>query len=165
MEYVISDKMKNVSGSMVRELFKLASDPAIIKFGGGNPSAESFPVSDIASITAEAFQNRSTAMLQYGVSEGYAPLRETLKKHLASFKIDFEDNEIMIVSGAQQAADLTAKVLCNEGDTVICEDPAFVGCLNAFRTYGVNLVGVPVKSDGMDMELLEKALKENKNVR
>lgn len=162
MEYVVSDKMKNVSGSMVRELFKLASDPSIIKFGGGNPSAESFPVAAIAEITAEAFKNHSTAMLQYGVSEGYEPLRKTLKKHLSNFKINFEDDDIMIVSGAQQAADLTAKILCNEGDTVITEDPAFVGCLNAFRTYGVNLVGVPVKSDGMDNAFWKKLLKKIK---
>lgn len=165
MNYIISDRIKGVSGSMIRELFKLATDPMIIKFGGGNPSAESFPVKAIEEIASEGLLQHSTSMLQYGLSEGYTPLRETLKKQLSSKGIDFENNEILIVSGAQQAADLSAKVLLNEGDGLISEDPSFVGCLNTFRAYGANMLGVPVKEDGMDIDILEKTLKENKNVK
>ena len=66
---------------------------------------------------------------------------------------DFDD--IIIVSGATQVMDLTTKVLCNEGDTVICEEPSFIGSLNCFRSYGCKLKGVPVEADGMNVELLE----------
>ncbi len=100
MDYIISNKMKDVSSSMIRELFKLAKDPNMIKFGGGNPSEESFPVKAIAEISAKAFEEEAVGMLQYGLSEGYTPLRETLKAKLSKEGTDFENNNILIVSGA-----------------------------------------------------------------
>ena len=166
MQYTISDNMDGVQGSIIRELFKLAKDPNMIAFGGGNPSSESFPVDAIAEITARAFRENAVSVLQYGLSEGYTPLRETMKKHLAEVEgINFEENELLIVSGGQQAADLTTKVLVNRGDVILTEEPAFVGCLNTFRSYGARLVGVPVESDGISIAALEEALKANDNVR
>lgn len=165
MNIQISDKMQGVSGSMIRELFKLAKDPSIVPFGGGNPSPASFPTAEIAEITARAFAERPVEMLQYGLSEGYTPLRETLKAKLTEQGFDFSQNELMIVSGGQQAADLTAKVLLNEGDVVLSENPSFVGCLNTFRSYNAKLVGVDMQSDGMNIELLEQAMKANPNAR
>ncbi|WP_304507556.1 aminotransferase-like domain-containing protein [Anaerotignum sp.] len=160
MEYQIANRLRHVQGSIIRELFKLANDPDIIGFGGGNPSPETFPVDDIARIAAEVFACNPVSVLQYGLSEGYPALRETMKKHLLKTEgISFEDNELYIVSGGQQSADLVSKTLINEGDIIITEEPAFVGCLNTFRSYGAKLVGVPVKPDGMDIEKLEETLK------
>lgn len=166
MQYNISDNMNGVQGSIIRELFKLAKDPNMIAFGGGNPSAETFPVDEIAEITAEVLKNNPVSVLQYGFSEGYTPLRETMKNHLSEVEgIDFAENELLIVSGGQQSADLATKVLVNRGDVIITEEPAFVGCLNTFRTYGAKLVGVPVENDGINVEKLEEALKSNEKVR
>ena len=162
MEFRISDKMAGIQGSIIRELFKLANDPSMIAFGGGNPSSETFPVEEITAITRQVLENNPVSVLQYGLSEGYTPLRETLKSHLLKTQnIDFKNNEVFIVSGGQQAADLTAKVLLNEGDVVITEDPSFVGCLNTFRSYNAKLVGVPMQPDGMDIDALEEALSQN----
>ncbi len=162
MEYIISDRLQGVKGSIIRELFKLMKDPNIISFGGGNPSAETFPVEDIARITSEAFEKNPIGMLQYGLSEGYDPLRETMKAHLTKNEgFDFTDNELFIVSGGQQAADLTAKVFLNEADVIITEEPSFIGCMNTFRSYNAKLVGVPMRPDGMDIDKLEAALKAN----
>ncbi len=103
MEYIISDRLQGVKGSIIRELFKLMKDPNIISFGGGNPSADTFPAQDIARITAEVFAKNPIGMLQYGLSEGYDPLRETMKAHLAKTEgIDFMDNELFIVSGGRK---------------------------------------------------------------
>jgi 2-aminoadipate transaminase len=162
MEFKISDRMSTVQGSIIRELFKLASDPNMIAFGGGNPSPDTFPVEEIAQISAQILSSQPVSVLQYGLSEGYTPLRETLKAHLAKTQaIDFENNEVFIVSGGQQACDLAAKVLLNEGDVVITEDPSFIGCLNTFRSYNARLVGVPAKPGGMDTDALEEALKKH----
>ena len=160
MQYTISHRMSDVHGSAIRELFKLGADPSMISFGGGNPSAETFPVPEIAEIMADVMKNAPVSVLQYGLSEGYTPLRDTMKEYLARTQgFDFEKNELFIVSGGQQCADLTTKVLVNEGDVILTEDPAFVGCLNTFRSYGAKLVGVPMQQDGMDTDALEAALK------
>ena len=166
MEYHIADRIAGVQGSMIRELFKLAADPNMIAFGGGNPSPDTFPTGEIARITADVLANSPASVLQYGLSEGYPPLRETMKKHLEAVEhISFEKNELFIVSGGQQCADLITKVLVNEGDTVLVEEPSFVGCLNTFRSYGAKLCGIPMEPDGMNLEALEKALREQKKVR
>lgn len=166
MEYKIANRIAGVQGSIIRELFKLAADPNMIAFGGGNPSPDTFPTEEIARITAEVLEKNPSSVLQYGLSEGYPPLRETMKKHLAKVEhLSFDKNELFILSGGQQCADLVTKVLVNEGDVVLVEEPSFVGCLNTFRSYGAKLVGIPMQPDGMDLDALEAALRENKNVR
>lgn len=76
MQYTISHRMSDVHGSAIRELFKLGADPSMISFGGGNPSAETFPVPEIAEIMADVMKNAPVSVLQYGLSEGYTPLRD-----------------------------------------------------------------------------------------
>lgn len=166
MNFTIANRIQDVQGSIIRELFKLTKQPGMIAFGGGNPSPDSFPMEDIARITAEVLTNDPISVLQYGLSEGYTPLRETLKQRLAASEgIDFSQNELFIISGGQQAADLITKVLVNEGDVILTEEPAFVGCLNTFRSYGAKLVGIPMQPDGMDLGALEQALRTHRNVR
>lgn len=104
--------------------------------------------------------------MQYGITEGYLPLRNLMKERMkaqGNFKEDSE--ELIITSGAQQVMELACKSMCNPGDTLICEAPSFIGSLNAFKSYNVNLVGVPLDDEGMNPELLEKALKENPNTK
>ena len=152
MEYEISNRLSGVHGSMIRELFKLGASKDIISFGGGNPSAETFPCKEIEEIAAKGLSENPVSLLQYGLSEGYTPLRDTMKKYLEKKEgFDFENNELFIVSGGQQCADLTTKALVNEGDVVLTEEPAFVGCLNTFRSYGAKLVGIPMEQDGMNI--------------
>ncbi len=165
-ESKISEKMKGVKASAIREIFKVAGKPDVISFAGGLPAPESFPVDAIKNICNEILTEEPVTALQYGLSEGYTPLMDEIKKRLTNkFSIDMEKNEMIIVSGSQQGADLLTKVLINEGDGVVCEEPSFIGCLNTFRTYGAKLYGVPVNDDGMDIEILEKTLKENKNIK
>ena len=57
--------------------------------------------------------------------------------------------------------ELVCKVMCNEGDVVIAEDPSFIGALNGFRSNGAKVVGVEMESDGMNVGKLEKALRDN----
>ena len=166
MEYTFSDKISSLQPSAIREILKATADPKIIPLAAGNPAPDAFPVEEVRAIAAQILDSRPIDALQYGVSEGYQPLRDTVKKWMSNHENigrDFDD--IIIVSGATQVMDLTTKVLCNEGDTVICEEPSFIGSLNCFRSYGCKLKGVPVEDDGMDMNALEKVLKENKNVR
>jgi len=71
----------------------------------------------------------------------------------------------MICSGSQQALEFSAKLFVNEGDVILCESPTYLGAINAFRAYRPRFVEIPMDDDGMIIEELEKALKENKNVK
>lgn len=159
MEFLQSDRMNGVSGSIIRELFKLTAAPDMISFAGGNPSPDAFPTKEIADIAYAALSQRGVSMLQYGITEGFPPLRETVKTYLKQkYGFPREEDDTLIVSGGQQCADLTAKILLNEGDGVICEELSFVGVLNTLRSYGAKLTGVPMEPDGMNLEALEKAI-------
>lgn len=154
--------MQALKPSAIREIFKALTDPTIISLAAGNPSPESFPVEDLARISSEIFSDSSTAALQYSVTEGYPPLREDVKARLASrFGIGRDFDMTIITSGGQQGIELLCKTMCDEGDTVIVEEPSFIGALNAFRSNGAKLVGIPMEDDGIDIGKLEDAMKKN----
>ena len=162
MAFIESDRMSGVSGSIIRELFKMTAAPDMISFAGGNPSPDTFPMEEMAAIANDALLHRGASMLQYGFTEGFPPLRETLKSYLKrKHGFPHESDELITVSGGQQAADLAAKVLLNEEDAVLCEELSFVGVLNTFRAYGAKLVGVKMEPDGMNIEDLEEKIKGN----
>lgn len=160
MDYIFSDKVSSLQPSVIREILKFTSDPEVISLAAGNPAPEAFPVKEIAGITAKLLAENPINALQYSVTEGYTPLRDRLKERMKKAGcFDENSDELIITSGAQQANELACKVLLNEGDTLFCEAPSFIGSLNAFKSYNVNLVGVPMEEDGMDLNALEEALK------
>ena len=165
MEYKFSDKVSGLKASAIREILKFTSDPEVISFAAGNPAPEAFPKERIAELSAELLRDDPILAMQYSVTEGYTPLREFLKGWMTEkgcFHSEFDD--LIITSGGQQANELSCKVLLNEGDTLICESPSFIGSLNAFRSYNVNLVGVDMEEDGIDLAKLEEAVKTQPNV-
>jgi 2-aminoadipate transaminase len=160
MEYKFSDRISNLKPSAIREILKATSTGNTIPFAAGNPAPEAFPVEDVQKITAQILAEQPIQALQYGISEGYTPLRQEIKNYMRkTYNVGGEDDDIIITSGAQQVVDLSTKVLCNEGDVVISEAPSFIGALNTFRSYNARLVGVSVDSDGMNIEELEEKLK------
>lgn len=166
MEYILSERVKALKPSAIREIFKYAADPSVVSLSAGNPAPEAFPVKEIAEISNEILTTNPIAALQYSVTEGYAPLREAVGSFMKKqYNIGRDNDELIITSGAQQVMDLITKSTCNEGDTVICEAPSFIGSLNSFRSYNAKLCGIPLEKDGMNIEVLEKALKTEKNVR
>lgn len=166
MGYEFSRRISSLQPSAIREILKVTADPSVISFAAGNPSPETFPAADMAGLAADIFANRAAEALQYGISEGYAPLRTATSERLRRrFDVGTDSDELMIVSGGQQGIELTAKCLTNEGDVILCEEPSFIGALNALRSYGVTLMGVPCGPDGMDMDALEGILSRTSRVK
>ncbi len=156
-----SDKVASLAPSAIREILKFTADPEVISFAAGNPAPEAFPVETISKLSADIFAEEPINALQYSVTEGYMPLRKWLESDLRSKNMFADGDMVIVTAGAQQAIEVTAKILCNEGDVILCEDPSFIGSLNAFRSYGVKLAGVPTDKDGMLPDALEAALKAN----
>lgn len=163
MNYLFSEKVSHLQASAIREILKFTSDPEVISFAAGNPAPEAFPVKEINRISEEIFKEDPILALQYSLTEGYPKLREQLKERMQrEGNFDPERDELIITSGAQQANELTAKVLCDEGDTLVCEAPSFIGSLNAFKSYNVDLHGIELQEDGINVDELEKTLKEKR---
>lgn len=164
--YELSKKYAGLKPSAVREILKATSEPGMIAFAGGSPATEAFPCEEVKKISAEILEENPVSALVYGVSEGYEPLRKTVKKWLYEREnIGTDDDSVIITAGGTQVMDITTRVLASEGDTVICEDPSFIGSLNCFRSHGCNLVGVPIDDDGMNIDALEEAINQNPNAK
>ena len=165
MNYRLSESFKNLKPSAIREILKHTSGTDVIPFAAGNPSVDAFPTEDIRRIINEITNRPPATYLQYGISEGYAPLRDTLKADLTAKGMKSGMDDLIIVSGAQQGIDIAAQIFCNAGDVILCEDPSFIGSLNAFRSHGIKLVGVEMEEDGLDLAALEKSMQQNPNAK
>ena len=173
MTYQFSDKIASLKPSAIREILKAPKDADTISLAAGNPAPETFPVADLARFAADIFANDSTTALQYGATDGYEPLRRAVAQRQKTVwgigksvaEGDSFNDTTIIVSGGNQGIELAAKVFCNEGDTVICENPTFIGGLNAFRSCGYNTVGVPIEEDGMNVQALEETIKATPNAK
>ena len=158
----IAERVKPLQASAIREIFKMVGQSDIISFAGGNPSSEIFPNETLARLADEILEEHGTAALQYGVTEGYAPLRTFISEEMKKEGIMKEGDGCLVTTGGQQVIDLCAKSLINEGDVVAVEAPSFIGGLNALRSYGGKLVGIEVLDDGLDTDALEELAKKEK---
>ena len=166
MSYELSKKFASLKPSAVREILKATSQPGMIAFAGGSPAVEAFPCEEVKIISNEILSENPVSALVYGVSEGYEPLRIQVRDWLKRREnVVSDDDEIIITSGGTQVMDIATRVLTSEGDTIICEDPSFIGSLNCFRSHGCKLAGVPIDADGMNIEALEKVIKSNPNAK
>jgi len=166
MVYQFSERVKSLKPSAIREILKNSSAPGIIPLSAGNPAPDAFPYDDIREISKSLLEDTPVEALQYSVTEGYPPLREHLRKYMGEkHHVGTEADQVLITSGAQQVMDLLTKTLLNEGDTVLCEAPSFIGSLNTFRSYRAKLRGIPMEPDGVSIEGLRQALEEEKNIK
>ncbi len=163
---IFTSAVAAMQASAIREIFKLIGSNDIISLAAGIPAPELFPAEEWKEITSDILTNNAKNALVYGVTEGYLPLRNLTKERAEKLgAFNPERDELIITSGAQQAIDLSAKVLLNVGDGVICEQPSFIGSLNSFRSYGAKLYGADNEADGINTEQVEEMLKNNDNIK
>ena len=147
--------------SAIREILKVTSTPDVISFAGGLPAPELFPVQAMMSAAEATLTRDGPASMQYGITEGWMPLREWVAQYLAeSVGLRVEPGQILITSGSQQALDLVAKVLIDPGDVVMTENPAYLGALQAFQAYEARVIGLPTDEAGMRIDSLRHFLEQ-----
>lgn len=157
---VLASKMK---ASVIREILKLVQNPEVISLAGGMPDPATFPTEELNEVVKKILAKNSACALQYSSTEGLTELREFILNWLAEAKEKAGLDNIMITSGSQQGLDLVSKVLLNPGDTLIVELPSYLAALNAFRSYGGEMVGIPMDDEGMQIDILEMTLTKLKN--
>jgi len=157
-----SDRAGKMRKSEIRELLKVTQDPEIISFAGGLPNPQSFPIQDLKSIVQTVLNNYGKVALQYGATQGINELREAIseRSYKEGMKGGISAENIIIMSGSQQALDAVGKIFLNPGDIAIVGLPSYLGGINAFRSYEANLIGIPLDKDGMQVDLVEEKIKE-----
>jgi 2-aminoadipate transaminase len=164
MEYEISDKLKSVHGSAIREIFELLKKGNIISFAGGMPATLTLPSKQIDGILQGLVSKYGVIeCLQYESTLGKALLLEQLKKFLPEYKgINAETQNMIILSGGQQGIEFMCKTFVNKGDIVLVENPTYLSTLQIIQTYEGKAVGVNSNDDGLDLADLEEKIKTHK---
>ncbi|MGI6174677.1 MAG: PLP-dependent aminotransferase family protein [Christensenellales bacterium] len=158
MDYGFAHRLDGITGSAIREIFKLLQEPGIISFAGGNPSADTFPKDELAHIASRLTKQRPETVLQYGITEGYAPLRETVANMVSRRGVLAAPSDVITLTGSSQGIDLAARVFLNPQDRVLVEAPTFLGALQTFRTYQAELIPVEMDDEGVLLEDLQQKM-------
>jgi 2-aminoadipate transaminase len=156
-----ASRTKGITSSAIRDLLKVTQRPGMISFGGGLPAPELFPAQRFQEACHKVLSQNSASALQYGETEGYAPLRQFVADKIARHGIKTSPDNVLITSGSQQALDLLGKLLIDTGDRVLVEAPTYLGALQAFRVFAADFVSVSIDDYGLRTELLEKPLRSD----
>jgi 2-aminoadipate transaminase len=163
MNSIFADRITDVPRSFIREILKVALDPTVISFAGGLPNRELFPVEEINEATNKVFSSHGRDIFQYSNSEGYLKLREYIaERYRQKKKLTVPVDDILITSGSQQGLDLLGKILLNDGDSLVIEEPGYLGAIQAFSIYKPKFLPIPVSEQGMDTGKLREAMSAEK---
>lgn len=120
-------------------------------FRAGVPALDAFPYALWAKLSAARWRSADRSLATYGDPAGYRPLREAVAAHLSAARaVRCSADQVVIVSGSQQALDLITRLLLDAGDSAWIEDPGYLGARAAFSGAGVTAVPVRVDEDGFD---------------
>ncbi|WP_336784766.1 aminotransferase-like domain-containing protein [Paenibacillus sp. MMO-177] len=161
MEFRFASRMTQVKSSVVRDILKLTQGNDIVSFAGGLPAEELFPVQAVREAADRAI-SAGTSALQYGLTEGYLPLREQLCVRMAQKGMNVQPEEMIVTTGSQQAISLLVQVLTEPGDTVLVERPTYLACLQVFELHGLKVVAAESDEHGMIPEDVERLVRQHK---
>ena len=163
MDYQFSDVINSIEPSFIREMLKLTTNKEIISFAGGLPDPQLFPYEDIKNATNSMFAKHKESLFQYSTTEGHQGLRDWIAARFSkAHDVEVSADQVMIVSGSQQALDLVGKIFINPQDTVAVESPSYLGAIQAFKMYSPKLQEVHLATDGVDIEQLQQVMANEK---
>lgn len=157
-----SNSVKNLRSSEIRDLMSLANKPGMILFSGGMPDNDMFPLDEIDAIYEKLTPQDKKIAMQYGPTSGLPQLLQSLTLFLEKKGLPVSENKLMITTGSLQGINILAKVFINPGDTILVENPCFIGAISAFNSYQANIVSIPLTDNGIDVDQLENVLKNLK---
>jgi DNA-binding transcriptional MocR family regulator len=119
------------------------------------------PSEQFRSCLNHVMKKQGVTLLNYGDHAGFRPLREHLARHLQHHGISITADELLITTGSQQAIDLVFRMIAAPGRAIVIESPTYSHMLPLLRFHGLQPLEVPVRSDGMDLSILEKKIQKS----
>jgi 2-aminoadipate transaminase len=155
-EILFSERAANIKQSAVRDVFDISMRPGLVSLAGGSPYLQSLPLERLGQAAARIIAEQGMIALQYGGGQGTEELRTQICEVMAAEGIlNADPRNVVITAGSQSAQDVATKVFCDPSDVVLVEDPSYVGALNTFEAYQVEVAAVPMDEDGIIPDLLE----------
>jgi len=163
IESKLSDNVKHMRPSEIREILTLTENRKVLSLAGGLPGPEVFPKEELAAIASRVIEELGDSALQYSPTLGVMPFREAVVDFVKGKGVKVDDNDrVAVTTGSQEAIYLLAMTLVNPGDGIVVESPTYLAALNVFRYHGAEFIPVPIDENGMRTDLLEDSIKKAK---
>lgn len=144
----------------LRELMRLARKPGVINFSQGSPPLDFFPINALRHAIDVTLDRDGARALGYEQTEGYGPLRSAVRDYVSALGIRCSANQVLITGGTQQGLDLVVQSILSEGETIVTENPTYLGMIDIARARRVHLHGIPIDEDGIRIDMLENYVLE-----
>lgn len=151
---MFSERIERLSGSLIREILAAAQRPEVISFAGGLPASQCLPELDFSAVPPH--------IAQYGTSEGEPELRAAIAAELAKIGMQVSSDQVLVLSGSQQALDLAAKLFVDPGTPLITEGPTYLAALQVFKLFGAKITTVQQQDGQLSAASLADALEHSK---
>src|SRR5579885_641050 len=126
-------------------------------FRPNQPALDQFPTALWAQVAARRLRRVSTNLLAGGEALGYRPLREAVAEYLNTSRgVKCSPDQVLIISGVQQALDRVAHLVLDPGDPVWMEEPGYPGAASTFHAVVAKICPVPIDSQGLDLNAGQK---------
>jgi 2-aminoadipate transaminase len=152
-EVILAQPLRqNMQGDQLFMQNQVASEQ--ILFSRGVPAIEALPSQLLSECMQAVLEGPDrNAILQYGHSAGYMPLRQLLAE-----QYDVSLEQVLVGNGSLHLQDLLAATLAKPGAVVFVEQPSYDRAIKTFRRRGAKVIGIPLEDDGVNLVALEKAL-------
>jgi 2-aminoadipate transaminase len=157
---LFAERTKVMKSSAMRDLMALTERDDVISLAGGLPDTSTFPPDSYAALMQTIAAESCARALQYGPTEGFAPLKRCIVKVMEAEGMQVDPEEVLVTTGGQQVIDLVCKTLIDPGDVVVAEAPTYPGAVPTFAAYQAEVVQVTMDRDGMRIDELEATLAE-----
>ena len=158
---LLSQRTHNMRQNTIRQILKVVSQPGMISLAGGIPAPQSFPLEEMYRLNEAVLDRYGAAALQYDLTEGFAPFRQTLADYLPAKGIHADADEIVVFNGSQSALDMIAKILIAPGDIIALESPSYLGAISAFNAYEPAYLAIETDDGGILPDSLDQLLSQH----
>jgi 2-aminoadipate transaminase len=157
---LFAERTKVMKSSAMRDLMALTERDDVISLAGGLPDTSTFPADSYASLMSKVAADYCARALQYGPTEGFAPLKRCIVRVMEAEGLTIDTDDILVTTGGQQVIDLVCKTLIDPGDVIVAEAPTYPGAVPTFCAYQADVVQITLDRDGMRTDELEHTLDE-----
>ena len=131
--------------------FPAMSPRTVRAFRANQPALDAFPTTLWAQVASRRLRRVSAGLLAGGEALGYRPLREAVADYLNTARgVKCSADQVLVVSGAQEALDRTGRLMLDTGQPVWMEEPGYPGAVRVFQALGARIQPVPVDEEGLD---------------
>ncbi|SHH87095.1 PLP-dependent aminotransferase family protein [Clostridium grantii] len=165
--WIIPWEIKTTAYAKIAEKTDIIKNESVYKKGMISfktiaPDENLFPIEEVKKSVLNILSNEGEKILNYGYAKGYDKLINFLLSYMTSKGVDTTNKSILITNGFTEGFDLTLSTILNKGDKILCENPTHNTALKIMKLQGLDIIGVDMTADGIDITQLSDKIKNNK---